>query len=714
MEEKEPKLDIATKDPEVINSQEKMNQDDQDKATNAEEENIKKEEENFDYLEPREKEEPSIFNYSNKENDINESENIFKPMALIGRYIICILLKEDDTIDSILLKHTLDGIISNFGGLSELGIGPDNVLIYVFVNKLKKKENKENKALVPNELIKSKLNKENKESYLLTHMKLKGDERDIKIEIVSKRNYMSDIEALECFYCQIVQNLKEEKKILITSVITAGVIPTNNALSDLINACLMNDEDRNKKKSINDCVSIPALEINEKMGQDSFFGNIAKYERVHFNIYDMNCYYSAGSVPVLSLMNTMTIDKELLSKLIAFYVNIDIKNDVSELPKINYHDYNLGLFLYKNNIKIKYLSKQSFGTIIYRDFDYKNLWISKYSGYYSNFFDIVHNLVDFNLPIIHKIFMLFQIIGMLIEFIYPGLSILVIYSIFVEAFDIIDRYPAWFMTMLYIIMYLGSGVSSLISYKTKDVHITSMIYYYFMEVYYLFILVCSVPAMDNIKKKKLFGEKMDDVDGFYKFNVAAISCLIVFTVVVAILPMILRLEMITSNIVPMLLYLLFGAPLSTSNFLIAKIWNAPEAPGGETVDDRRGILILFYLLSNLFFGFLSVYIYDRKLRANCVMGLGIFYLIYLFFKIIGIVLSLLGSPDLSQQKSSKTKSILKRPGIFESKNSSDHMNEEKLDENENENNENNENNEEENNNKDNDEKEEQNNDNNDD
>ena len=220
--------------------------------------------------------------------------------------------------------------------------------------------------------------------------------------------------------------------------------------------------------------------------------------------------------------------------------------------------------------------------------------------------------------------------------------------------------------------------------------------------------------MDNIKKKKLFGEKMDDVDGFYKFNVAAISCLIVFTVVVAILPMILRLEMITSNIVPMLLYLLFGAPLSTSNFLIAKIWNAPEASGGETVDDRRGILILFYLLSNLFFGFLSVYIYDRKLRANCVMGLGIFYLIYLFFKIIGIVLSLLGSPDLSQQKSLKTKSILKRSGIFESKNSSDHMNEEKLDENENENNENKENNEEENNNKDNDEKEEQNNDNNDD
>jgi hypothetical protein len=300
---------------------------------------------------------------------------------------------------------------------------------------------------------------------------------------------------------------------------------------------------------------------------------------------------------------------------------------------------------------------------------------------------------------------------MLIEFIYPGLSILVIYSIFVEAFDIEDYHPAWFMTMLYITMYLGSGVASLISDKTKDISTTSLIYYYFMEVYYLFILVCSVPAMDNIKKKKLFGDKYKDVEveGFYKFNTAAITCLIIFTFLIAILPMIFRIGMITENIVSMLLYLLLGAPMSTSNLLIAKIWNAPSAPGGKTIDDRKGLTILFFFLFNLFFGFLSAYIYDRKLRANCVMGLAIFYLIYLFFKIIGIVLSLLGSPDLTQKKANKVKSILEGINTFESKNSSDHINEEKLD-NENEN-ENNEDDREENNNGENDENENQNNDN---
>jgi len=337
------------------------------------------------------------------------------------------------------------------------------------------------------------------------------------------------------------------------------------------------------------------------------------------------------------------------------------------------------LYLYTNNIPIKYLSKQSFGTIQYRDFDYQNIWVSKYSGYYSNFFAILKTLINFDLPIFHKIFILFQLIGILIEFIYPGLSILVIYSIFVEAFDIQDTYPAWFMTMIYIIMYLGSGVSSLISEKPRDTSYTNLIYYYFMEVYYLFILVCSIPAMDNIKKKKLFGEKYDDVEDFYKFNTAAITCLIIFTFLLSILPMIFRISMITDNIVSMLLYLVLGAPMSTSNLLIAKIWNAPGAPGGKSIDDRKGITILFFFLFNLFFGFLSAYIYDRKLRANCVMGLAIFYLIYLFFKIFGIIISLMGSPDLTQKKTNKAKSILEGKNTFDSKNSSDHINEEKLD-----------------------------------
>ncbi len=697
MEGEDPKIDIQTKDPDVINSANNLKEDDKDKETNAGEDN-KNKEENFAYLEARDSEEPSVFEFAPSEKkDINDAENKFKPKDSNPEYVICILLKEDSEEDSVLLKATLYEIRENFDELEKLGINYENILIYIFVNKIKKNE------LVSQEVIKNKIKGENQ--FLLSHMKLKDDGRDIKIEVVSKGNYMSDIQSLKIFYCLIVKSFKKEK-ILITSVITAGVSPTNSALSNLIRSCLIYDNKNNRKSY--DCVSVPALEINENKKNESIFEKIIKYERVHFNIYNMNYYYSTGVVPVLSLMNTMTIDKELMNLLSGFYGPKDIM-DENEIPKIDYHDYNLALYLYQNKIPIKYLSKQSFGKIIYRDFDYQNIWVSKYSGYYSNFFEILKTFINFDLPIFHKVFTLFQIIGMLIEFIYPGLSILVIYSIFVEAFDIEDRYPAWFMTMLYIIMYLGSGVASLISYKSKDISTTSLIYYYFMEIYYLFILVCSVPAMDNIKKKKLFGDKYKDieVEGFYKFNTAAITCLIIFTFIIAILPMIFRIGMITENIVSMLLYLVLGAPISTSNLLIAKIWNAPGAPGGKAIDERKGLTILFFFLFNLFFGFLSAYIYDRKLRANCVMGLAIFYLIYLFFKIVGIVISMMGSPDLTQKSS--IKNILKGEYNFESKNSSDHINEEKLD-NENEN-ENNEDDREENNNGENDENENQNNDN---
>ena len=305
MEEKEQKVDLGTKDPDVMNSKNKMQQDDQDKATNAEEgTNI--EDKNFTYLIPRDNESPSVFGPSQKKSDENnevaEDENIFKKSDC--KYVICILLKEDNEQDSKLLKKTLDSIKSNFGELGELGINYENILIYLFVSKIKKE------VLVTKEDITNNLSGENKLKYLLTHLKLKDDidAREIRIEVISKRNYMSEVEALRCFYCQIVKSLKADNNILITSVLTAGVIPKASALSDLINACFINNNNNNPRgKSNYDCVSVPALEIDDNMKNEGLFSNVIKYERVHFNIYDMNYYYSTGMVPILSLMNTMVI-----------------------------------------------------------------------------------------------------------------------------------------------------------------------------------------------------------------------------------------------------------------------------------------------------------------------------------------------------------------------------------------------------------------------
>ena len=82
------------------------------------------------------------------------------------------------------------------------------------------------------------------------------------------------------------------------------------------------------------------------------------------------------------------------------------------------------------------------------------------------------------------------------------------------------------------------------------------------------------------------------------------------------------------------------------------------------------------------------------------MGLAIFYLIYLVFKTLGIVLSLISNPDIAQLNSQKLKDILEGrvTNQFMARNSSDRLDEEREnDDNENKNDNESENNKENNN-----------------
>ena len=214
-----------------------------------------------------------------------------------------------------------------------------------------------------------------------------------------------------------------------------------------------------------------------------------------------------------------------------------------------------------------------------------------------------------------------------------------------------------------------------------------------MEVYYLFIIVASVPAMDNIKKKK--GNPLDEKGEVYTFNIAALVCLLIFTFLLSILPMILKISEITNNIAQMFMYLILGAPSSTSNFLIAKIWRAPETMGGNYSEERKGLTVISFLLFNLFFGFISFYLFDRKSRATCVMALAISYLIYLFFKILAIILTLCCGNIFEKKYDKRIKKALnglensslningddlaKSTDDLKNKNENDIQNEEKLD-----------------------------------
>jgi len=266
--------------------------------------------------------------------------------------------------------------------------------------------------------------------------------------------------------------------------------------------------------------------------------------------------------------------------------------------------------------------------------DYQEIWINRYTGYYGNFFEILKTFFNFNnFNILKKVFMLFQIIGIFVEFIFPSLSIMVIYTIFYEAFNIFDKLPAVFCTLLYTFILACSGACSLITNRAEKMIITNLFFYFFFEVYYLFILICSVVAMDNVRKNKNLNP--------YKFNTRAIISIIILTVIPGICPLIFKSSIIFNNIIPMLLYLVLGAPSSSSTFYMAKILNSSETCGGDSTKERKGIVIIIFLLFNLFFGSLTFFNYNRKRRVETVMILGICYLIYNFFKILAIILNLL-------------------------------------------------------------------------
>ena len=590
----------------------------------------------FDYI-ISSGEESIAFDFVVKSND---NENIYKEVGEY-KFAICILLKDNSIGNCELLKDTIQEIINNLEELKTFNIESKDIYIFIFIN-----------IIIEDNLVKkSRLKLITKEkNYLKTPVKLKELYEYLKIDIICKKEHMTDIESLQCFYNYCVRNIKKEDKYIITSVITTGIILTKDCFKKLIQLSFIpNEEDRKNNKKF--AIIVPSLEVNNN---NNFFIKIAQYDRIHFNIYTMNFYYETAAVPISSLLNMMIIDKSLMITLIEYYKLI--KRDAT----IDYHDYDLGLFLNRNLFKINYYCDETLGSIQYNNFNYikyKNIWVNKFSGYYGNIFHIFRTFIFYN-DLFANIFMFCQIIGLLVEFIYPSLSILVIYSIFYEAFGILDNSPAIFMTLLYLIIYLGSGACSMITNNYEKMELANYFFYIFMEIYYLFILICSIPAMDNIKKNKGNNFICSSNDDKYTFNKAACACIIVFTFIIAILPIIFKSNLIFKNIGQMFIYLVLGAPSSTSDFLIAKIWRAPETMGGESQEERKGITIIFFFLFNFFFGFLSFYNYDRRLRANSIMFMAIIYLVYLFFKILAIIIPLLCGPQINIKNDDIIKNIL--------------------------------------------------------
>ena len=565
------------------------------------------------------------FKYLEKDNapekiilDGEEKTNIFEAEKGKYDYIICILLKDDLNKSSEMLNITLRSIYANRDSLNDFGISTSTMLICVFINEIKGYSlfNKDDFAK-----IRKESNSLNTYLYLRTHKE--GYSANSSIYLFTKPGYLYSVEALKYYYTNIIYQLKEDKKILFSSVITAGVEPTQTSLKKMILSSYLAGN-----KGANGVATGLVLSSG-----DGIFSMIEQYERVHFNIYDMNFLGASSSFPVSSLLSTFAIDDLMLAYLKSYYLTVEINQS------IDFHDYNLGLDLYQSDKNVTFINDEIMGEFKYQElnyFEYQEIWVNRYSGYYGNFFQLL-KCFGTNFNLLKSILLFFQFVGIMIEFIYPALSTMVIYAIFFEAFDTYDYRVASFFTMIYICMLTASGMCSLVSKNPQELKRANFFLYIFMEVYYLFVLICSIVAMDNINKNKNHDE--------YEFNKAAISCIIIFTFIPYIIPMILKIGLISSKILNMLTYIVLGASCSSSNFLIAQIWNASDTAGGNNLEERKSVTLILFFLYNLFFGFLTAFNYTREKRANSVMGLGIIFLIYNFVRIMAIVCKILSGKN---------------------------------------------------------------------
>ena len=594
------------------NQEEIENKDENEQQDNRENENENKEEEAFIYLEKDENENGTLI----KEKEENE---YFKERKGKFKYTICILLKTNEIVNSILLKHTLISIGKNLKELSEIDkidIKPMEIGIFIFINEFKA-DNKLN-------ITKSFEDKEekNNEYYIQEwEMNVSNEEeeqiKNIKIFTIHSLKYLYNIKALSYYY-DILSQIKAEGKIIFSSIMTAGVTFPDSKLLELISYSY-----HEKKKH---GIAVSSIEYK----QSNLVSKLCAYESMRFNIYNLNYISESNAPSISSQLSLITLNDNLLKDLNEDYY----KNKIDHKASIDYHDYNLALYLKEKNYLIKYISTNPASMMTletnFSFYDFQQIYINRFSGYYGNFFGI---LSSFNAgTILQKLFLIFQIISICFEFILPTIATMIIFIIFYSAFKTYDYRVSLFFSLLYLTLMFVSGYCSIVGKNINQMKNTYFLLNIIMATLYFLTLICSIPAMHFANKNKI-----PDFSG-YKFDKAAISTIIVFTFIPYIMPLILNISSLgMPNFFLLLVYNLVFGPIAKINFNVAGVWGAPGVSGGKRVKERKSIYILLYLGINLFIGSLSFYNNDNKKKANCVMAFGIIYLIYNFIRTLAIV-----------------------------------------------------------------------------
>lgn len=462
------------------------------------------------------------------------------------------------------------------------------------------------------------------ESFCCKFMGSSQDSSSIEI-FFNYKELMTPIQAIRCFHSRIINDLHSNE--LFAIVIENGVKFPPDAVKMMLT--LVNQNQSNQIS--NKIAVVPAL---ESLGK-SLFGRIQKYENLHYNMYDLHYYSVACSVPVSSKFSLIKITEAVQKQLSVFYYGIPFDASLS------YHDYKLGVFLEDEGYDVLYVPSivaevsepdLEFPTIMehYSERNQANLAI---------FFDLGKSFVNCRHcsgnKALRKIILFFQLIGIITDFIFPSLMAEVMFVIFTDALAPTpggkEQMAATFFTIFYILLIILAGIYGLMSPKlTGQYRINFIAFFFVFDIYYLFILICSVIAMDNINRKQV---------DLYTFNVAALVVMIVLNVIFGLIPLVINFKKVIQNCTDLIIYFFLGCPNYSSLFAIHSLFNATDAKGNKDNAKSKAILLLVFVMANAFFGFLIFVMNDRSTRVNCVLALAIIFTIYNGFKMIAIIVA---------------------------------------------------------------------------
>ena len=629
---------MSNKDENISREEEKeesVNREHQDENENKEEENKeneenKEEEENKENEENKEEEkeeepEEEPFSYLDNANNqilyvkekLDDENNPFNDNKGKFKYSICVLLDNNESSSSYSLKKTLISIGNNLNGLKEnLNIEAQEIVIFIFISEIK---NYNNKLFTLNQEdeIEDKINEYIIQERTITNINVKiQDLANIKIFTINQIKPLSKIKSLSYYY-EIINQIRVEKKIMFSSIMTAGIQFNENKLFELIS---FSYHSRNQHG-----IAVSSVEYKTS----NLISMLCDYDKKRYNIYTLNYLNESSSAPISSQLCTITINDKILEILKNYYEKIN------KAIAIEYHDFNLALYLKEKNCLIKYINDNPGYIICSVDcsfHDYQQLYLERFSGYYRNFFNILSSFQNGN--IIQIIFLVFQLISISFEFILPSITAMIIYIIFYAAFKTSDYRISLFFTLLYLSLMFSSGYCSIVGKKVNKMKYTYNIINILMALLYLLSLICSIPAMHFAHE-----DKNPDLSG-YKFNKAAISTIIIFTFIPYIIPLILSFSTMGGDIFLLLVYNLIFAPFAKINFNVAGVWGAIDVSKENIYKEIKSFYILIYLGINLFIGSLSFYNTDNKKKANCVMAFGIIYLVYNFVRSLAIIMEI--------------------------------------------------------------------------